>query len=294
MENVIRSGSPAKVAAISQENAGSNCTAKSAAARRCFHRPGVVMLADVFTNYGSPERGMAAIRVLRALGLDVVLSPTMPDGRAAMSQGMMETRATPGARSSRPCCGATWMKAEKSSCSSPACWRCCAPTSSIFWTTTTTRRSGPEQLRAAGSGVAGSAGTGAGSWHRFFRQTSVEAGKKAFYHSHCQQRTCNSATQTVEVLRAAGFDVVTSSVECCGMAGSFGYKRDYYELSMAVGEDLFAQVRRADRGRAAPAPGRKRHIVSRAIVGRTGTRSCCIPQNCWPARWVRPWAHSLP
>ncbi len=28
--------------------------------------------------------------------------------------------------------------------------------------------------------------------------------------------------------------------------GSFGYKREYYELSMAVGEDLFAQVRRAE------------------------------------------------
>ena len=30
------------------------------------------------------------------------------------------------------------------------------------------------------------------------------------------------------------------------MAGSFGYKRDYYDLSMAVGEDLFAQVRQAE------------------------------------------------
>jgi len=30
------------------------------------------------------------------------------------------------------------------------------------------------------------------------------------------------------------------------MAGSFGYKHDYYELSMAVGADLFAQVRAAE------------------------------------------------
>ncbi len=59
--------------------------------RQSTMQPGVVMLADVFTNYGSPERGMAAIRVLRAIGLDVVLSPAMPDGRAAMSQGMMDT-----------------------------------------------------------------------------------------------------------------------------------------------------------------------------------------------------------
>jgi Fe-S oxidoreductase len=30
------------------------------------------------------------------------------------------------------------------------------------------------------------------------------------------------------------------------MAGSFGYKKDYYDLSMAVGDDLFAQVKQAD------------------------------------------------
>ncbi len=81
---------------------------------------------------------------------------------------------------------------------------------------------------------------------QIFAASRCPQGTRLFYHSHCQQRTCNSATQTIEVLRAAGFDVVTSSVECCGMAGSFGYKREYYELSMAVGEDLFAQVRRAE------------------------------------------------
>src|SRR5262249_727417 len=51
----------------------------------------VAMLADAFTNYGSPERGMAAIRVLRAIGVDVVLTPSIPDGRAALSQGMIDT-----------------------------------------------------------------------------------------------------------------------------------------------------------------------------------------------------------
>jgi Fe-S oxidoreductase len=32
-------------------------------------------------------------------------------------------------------------------------------------------------------------------------------------------------------------------VECCGMAGSFGYKSDYYELSMDVGDRLRKQLR---------------------------------------------------
>ena len=40
------------------------------------------------------------------------------------------------------------------------------------------------------------------------------------------------------MLDELGFDVVTSEVECCGMAGSFGYKSEYYELSMDVGSEL--------------------------------------------------------
>jgi len=43
------------------------------------------------------------------------------------------------------------------------------------------------------------------------------------------------------VLSTLGFDVRTSDVECCGMAGSFGYKQEYYDLSMAVGSDLHDQ-----------------------------------------------------
>jgi Fe-S oxidoreductase len=79
-----------------------------------------------------------------------------------------------------------------------------------------------------------------------FRASKSPHGNRVFYHSHCQQRSCDAAWQTIDILRLCGFDVVTSSVECCGMAGSFGYKREYYELSMAVGEDLFAQVRAAE------------------------------------------------
>ena len=82
--------------------------------------------------------------------------------------------------------------------------------------------------------------------HQMFPAEAWRHGTRLFYHSHCQQRTCNAASETIDVLHACGFDVVTSSVECCGMAGSFGYKADYYDLSMAVGEDLFAQVRKAD------------------------------------------------
>jgi iron-sulfur cluster protein len=210
-------------------------------------KPAVVMLADVFTNYGSPERGMAAIRVLRAIGLDVVLSPAMPDGRAAMSQGMMDT-ARREARAIAPMLRRYLEEGRKIVVLEPS--------------VLAMLRSDFKHL-LDGDGTQALLAQNSFEPLEYLWQVAQEQkldlakmfpagrcphGTRLFYHSHCQQRTCNSAMQTIEVLRAAGFDVVTSSVECCGMAGSFGYKHEYYELSMAVGEDLFAQVRRAEEG----------------------------------------------
>src|SRR5271157_6010081 len=53
--------------------------------------PEVLLLADVFTNYGAPARGRDALRCLRAASVRVRLTKALPDGRAALSQGMIET-----------------------------------------------------------------------------------------------------------------------------------------------------------------------------------------------------------
>jgi Fe-S oxidoreductase len=63
-------------------------------------------------------------------------------------------------------------------------------------------------------------------------------------------------TYTEAVLADLGYDVVTSDVECCGMAGSFGYKTEYYDLSIDVGQDLRDQFTDGDvRSRAVVASG---------------------------------------
>jgi Fe-S oxidoreductase len=74
----------------------------------------------------------------------------------------------------------------------------------------------------------------------------VGDGRELAYHSHCQQRTLSLEAHTVAVLEELGYDVVTSDVKCCGMAGSFGYKSDYYEVSMDVGERLQTQLQEID------------------------------------------------
>src|SRR5271166_1450934 len=208
-------------------------------------QPGVVMLADVFTNYGAPERGMAAIQVLRAAGLDVVLSPAMPDGRAAMSQGMIET-ARREARAIAPMLRGYLDTGRKIVVLEPSVLAMLRRDFQHLLDGDDTQallaQNSFEPLEYLWQ-IAQQRGVDLG---QLFPASRSPHGTRIFYHSHCQQRTCNSASQTIDVLRAAGFDVLTSSVECCGMAGSFGYKHEYYELSMAVGEDLFAQVRRAD------------------------------------------------
>jgi Fe-S oxidoreductase len=67
---------------------------------------------------------------------------------------------------------------------------------------------------------------------------SLGDGEEVAYHSHCQQRTMGLDAHTTAVLEDLGYDVLLSEVECCGMAGSFGYKQEYYELSMDVGSHL--------------------------------------------------------
>jgi Fe-S oxidoreductase len=60
------------------------------------------------------------------------------------------------------------------------------------------------------------------------------SGRKALLHGHCHQKALAGTGATVAVLRAAGFEVAEVDTGCCGMAGSFGFEREHYELSVAM------------------------------------------------------------
>ncbi|HXQ37167.1 MAG TPA: FAD-linked oxidase C-terminal domain-containing protein, partial [Anaerolineales bacterium] len=75
---------------------------------------------------------------------------------------------------------------------------------------------------------------------------------KIYFHPHCHQRAEGPAPDglpsgtnaTVELLHACGYDVQVIDSGCCGMAGSFGYEAEHYDLSMKVGElKLFPKLR---------------------------------------------------
>jgi Fe-S oxidoreductase len=90
------------------------------------------------------------------------------------------------------------------------------------------------------------------------------AQKQIKLHGHCQQKAVASIAPTVKILSLpANYSVQTIPSGCCGMAGSFGYEKEHYELSMKIGElVLFPAVRSAANDVIIAAPGTScRHQV---------------------------------
>ena len=73
--------------------------------------------------------------------------------------------------------------------------------------------------------------------------------KKLKIHGHCHQKALSSTNASFNILNMPpNYSVTIMNTGCCGMAGSFGYEKEHYKLSMQVGEDtLFPKVRNCDK-----------------------------------------------
>ena len=69
---------------------------------------------------------------------------------------------------------------------------------------------------------------------------------KAIVHGHCHQKALMKMDSEEQVLKTLGLDFEILDSGCCGMAGSFGFEKDHYDISMQIGElVLLPAVRRA-------------------------------------------------
>jgi FAD/FMN-containing dehydrogenase/Fe-S oxidoreductase len=92
----------------------------------------------------------------------------------------------------------------------------------------------------------------------------TSASKQIKLHGHCQQKALASTAASVKVLSfPSNYKVETIPSGCCGMAGSFGYEKEHYDISMKIGElVLFPAVRNASEETIIAAPGTScRHQV---------------------------------
>jgi Fe-S oxidoreductase len=85
----------------------------------------------------------------------------------------------------------------------------------------------------------------------------TDEAKSIKLHGHCQQKAVASTLPTRKMLGLpVNYSVQEIKSGCCGMAGSFGYEKDHYELSMQIGElDLFPAIRKSTSEEIIAAPG---------------------------------------
>ena len=205
----------------------------------------VALVPDTYTNYVHPEIGKAAVRVLEAADVRVTVPDGLaPSGRAAFSLGFLD-RARERARQNvdvlAPLVAEGWSVVSVE------------PSDAVmFQDEYRDLLSGEavESVSANAHGVCEYLDT-----HRLVEDVTVDsAGESLTYHGHCNQKALNRDHHAVGVLRRAGYAVDPLDSGCCGMAGSFGYEAEHYDLSQAIGEILFEQVDASD-GETVVAPG---------------------------------------
>lgn len=197
----------------------------------------VMLFVDCYTNYNEPRIGKAAVRVLERLGVDVALADNGCCGRAALSKGLIdEAEAYADAHieyladlvssgydivALEPSCGAMLKDEYTDFYSDSEVMAVAEQTYELM-----------EYIESLLGEV----------------DVEFESHDGSFaYHSHCHTKHLGIDAAPAEVLRQIpGVEVAEPQVSCCGMAGSFGYQADYYDLSMDIGESLFAQIREAD------------------------------------------------
>jgi len=87
-------------------------------------------------------------------------------------------------------------------------------------------------------------------------------------HVHCHQKSLGSQKDTFDLLNLPqNYKVTMIPSGCCGMAGSFGYEKEHYEVSMKIGEiKLFHAIRKTDPNTIIVANGTScRHQISDAL-----------------------------
>jgi len=205
----------------------------------------VLLFPDTYTNYTNPAPGKAAVAVLEAAGVHVrVPGDLEPSGRAAFSLGFLD-RARERARAN---VDALAPPVEEG-------WSLLAiePSDAVmFQDEYRDLLAGPdvEAVSAATYGVMEYLDA-----TRLLDSLSVDPPAEALtYHGHCNQKATNADHHAVGVLRRAGYTVDPLDSGCCGMAGSFGYEAEHYDLSQAIGSILFGQVEESP-GDTVTAPG---------------------------------------
>ena len=197
----------------------------------------VVLFHDTFMNHSEPSIGKAAVHVLESAGFEVILPEKRCCGRPLISEGMLD-RAIENANYN---IDQLYTYAEAGipivGCE-PSC------------TSTLT----DDYVDLISTAKAKQVAEATCSLEEFILQahqngelplTFETEPREVLLHGHCHQRALVGIQPVLQMLELPqAHNVTTIDSSCCGMAGSFGYEKTHYELSMNIGElRLFPTIR---------------------------------------------------
>jgi len=210
--------------------------------------PSVVLFGDCFTMYNEGGIGVAAVRVLNALGYRVQLAFDGCCGRSAISMGMLD-EAIRTADATIKNLSATTTEHQPILFLEPSCLSAVRDD----WLSLKLKTPNETRQQIAASALLVEDFV-AQRWDEHPRRpTFAKPQSQVYFHGHCHQKALFGEDSGAAVLRLVCSDnvhVIDSG--CCGMAGAFGFTRDHYDLSMKIGElVLLPAVREARRDQSA-------------------------------------------
>ncbi|MFM1802015.1 MAG: hypothetical protein RJA81_1367, partial [Planctomycetota bacterium] len=193
----------------------------------------ILLLDDCFTTFNHPEIGRAAVRLLERAGYEIELVGGQCCGRPAVSKGLLDVgrelaqslveRLAPSARQGIPIVGLE-----------PSCLTMLVDDN--------------KHLKLGQDAVAVAKAT------TQIETLLVEAAhqgqlqfrplhQKVMLHGHCQQKAIFGTTETVKLLKLIPeLQLQELDSGCCGMAGSFGYDKNHYDMSRALAQRVILKA----------------------------------------------------
>jgi len=186
----------------------------------------VVLFHDTFNNYNTPDVAIAATRFLERSGYRVLLADKKCCGRPMISKGMLNQakenaawnieKLAPYAEKRVPIVGLEpscllTLRDEYPEFVGTEAARTVAENSFLFEEFVTRElKDGRLMLQSKGDG------------------------KRVLLHGHCHQKALVGTAPTTAMLKAVGYEVREVDSGCCGMAGSFGFEKEHYDLSTKI------------------------------------------------------------
>jgi Fe-S oxidoreductase len=201
----------------------------------------VYLFADEFTNYNDVEIGMTAIKLLQKLGYEVIIPTHVESGRTYLSKGLLK-------EAKQIAIENVELLKDKITDETPLIGL--EPSAILTfrdeYLDLVHEHQIPDAQRIAKNALLIDEFLAREIDKGNIKKEQFTTEKRLIkLHGHCHQKALASLTPTKKVLEfPQNYEVHLIRSGCCGMAGSFGYEKEHFELSMQVGElVLFPTVR---------------------------------------------------